>query len=49
MSQPETDKTVAAEGLSQETKSFVRTVKAATRHKCTPEDKNRIVLGGFRR
>ena len=29
MSQPDTDKAMAAEERSQETKSFVRTVKAA--------------------
>ena len=49
MSQPETDKALAAEGRSQETKSFVRTVKATTRRKYTSEEKIRIVLEGFRR
>ena len=49
MSQPDTDKALAAEKRSQETKSFVRTVKAATRRKYTPEEKIRIVLEGFRR
>ena len=49
MSQPDTDKALAAQERSQETKSFVRTVKAATRRKYTPEEKIRIVLGGFRR
>ena len=49
MSQPETDKALAAEGRSQETKSFVRTVKATTRRKYTSEEKIRIVLDGFRR
>ena len=49
MSQPDTDKTLAAQARSQETRSFVRTVKAATRRKYTPEDKIRIVLEGFRR
>ena len=49
MFQPETDKTVAAEGRSQETRSFVRTVKATTRRKYTSEEKIRIVLEGFRR
>ena len=49
MSQPDTDKALAAQERSQETKSFVRTVKAATRRKYTPEEKIRIVLEGFRR
>ena len=49
MSQPDTDKAVAAQGRSQETESFVRTVKTATRRKYTPEEKIRIVLEGFRR
>ena len=37
------------EGRSEETRSFVRTVKAATRRKYSPEEKIRIVLEGFRR
>ena len=49
MSQLDTDKELAAQGRSQETESFVRTVKAATRRKYTPEEKIRIVLEGFRR
>ena len=49
MSQPETDKALAAEGRSQETRSFVRTVKDTTRRKYTSEEKIRIVLEGFRR
>ena len=49
MSQPDTYKALAAQERSQETKSFVRTVKAATRRKYTPEEKIRIVLEGFRR
>ena len=49
MSQLETDKALAAQGRSQETESFVRTVKAATRRKYTPEEKIRIVLEGFSR
>ncbi len=49
MSQPDTDKALAAEERSQETRSFVRTVKAATRRKYPPEEKIRIVLEGFRR
>ena len=47
--QPDTDKALAAQERSQETRSFVRTVKAATRRKYTPEEKIRIVLEGFRR
>ena len=49
MSQLDTDKELAAQGRSQETESFVRTVKAATRRKYTAEEKIRIVLEGFRR
>ena len=49
MTQPETDKALAAEGRSQETRSFVRTVKDTTRRKYTSEEKIRIVLEGFRR
>ena len=49
MSQRDTDKALAAQERSQETKSFVRTVKAATRRKYPPEEKIRIVLEGFRR
>ena len=49
MSQPDTDKALAAQERSQETRSFVHTVKAATRRKYTPEEKIRIVLEGFRR
>ena len=49
MSQTETAKGVAAEERTEETRSFVRTVKAASRRKYTPEEKIRIVLEGFRR
>ena len=49
MSQTETGKAVAAEERTEEAKSFVRRVKAATRHKHTSEEKIRIVLVGFRR
>ena len=38
-----------AEQRTQETHSFVRQVRAATRRKYTPEEKIRIVLEGFRR
>ena len=36
MSQTETAKSVAAEEWTEETRSFVRTVKAASRRKYTP-------------
>ena len=49
MSQSEVNKSEAAEDRSEETRSFVRTVKAATRRKYSPEEKIRIVLEGFRR
>ena len=49
MSQTETGKALAAEERTEEARSFVRTVKAATRHKHTSEEKIRIVLEGFRR
>ena len=49
MSQTETAKAVAAEERTEETRSFVRTVKAASRRKYAPEEKIRIVLEGFRR
>ena len=49
MSQTETAKAVAAEERTEEAWSFVRRVKAATRHKHTSEEKIRIVLEGFRR
>ena len=49
MSQTETDKAVAAEERTEETRSFVRTVKSAARRKHTPEEKVRIVQEGFRR
>ena len=49
MSQPDTDKARVADRRSEETRSFVRRVRAATRRKYTPEEKIRIVLEGFRR
>ena len=49
MSQTETAKAEAAEERTEETRSFVRTVKSAARRKYTPEEKIRIVLEGFRR
>ena len=38
-----------AEQRTQETRSFLRQVRAATRRKYTPEEKIRIGLEGFRR
>ena len=38
-----------AEERTQDTRAFVRRVRAATRRKYTPEEKIRIVLEGFRR
>ena len=38
-----------AEQHTQETRSFLRQIRAATRRKYTPEEKIRIVLEGFRR
>ena len=49
MSQSDADKAVAAEERSQETRSFVRRVRSATRRRYTPEEKIRIVLEDFRR
>ncbi len=46
MSQPDTDKALTAQERCQETESFVRKVKAATRRKYTHEEKVRIVVGG---
>jgi len=41
--------TQVAETSTQETKTFIRQVRAKTRRKYAPEDKIRIVLEGFRR
>ena len=49
MSQSQESKADAAEQRSEETRSFVRTVKAATRRRYTPEEKIRVVPEGFRR
>ncbi len=49
MSRSDSDKALAAEERSQETKSFVRRVRSVTRRKYTAEEKIRIVLEGFRR
>ena len=43
------DQTTQAEQRTQETRSFLRQVHAATRRKYTPQEKIRIVLEGFRR
>ena len=49
MSQSQVGKGEAAEERTEQTRSFVRRVRAATRRKYTPEEKIRIVLEGFRR
>ena len=49
MSQTETGKATAAGERTEAARSFVRTVKAATRRKYTSEEKILIVLEGFRR
>ena len=49
MSQNNIDQGQAAETPTQETRTFIRQVRAATRSKYAPEDKIRIVLEGFRR
>ena len=49
MSQSQESKADAAQQRSEETRSFVRTVKAATRRRYTPEEKILVVLEGFRR
>ncbi len=43
------DQASQAEERTEETRSFLRRVRAATRRKYTPEEKIRIVLEGFRR
>ena len=49
MSQNNVDQGQSAEPLTQETRTFIRQVRSATRRKYAPEDKIRIVLEGFRR
>ena len=49
MSQPEHIKAMAVDARSEQTRPFVRTVKAATRRKYPLEGKICIVLEGFRR
>ena len=43
------DQATQAEQRTQETRSFLRQVRAETRRKYIPEEKIRIVLEGFRR
>ncbi len=43
------DQATQSEQRTQETRSFLRQVRAATRSKYIPEEKIRIVLEGFRR
>ena len=49
MSQSNAGKAEAAEERTEQARSFVRRVRAATRRRYTPEEKIRIVLEGFRR
>ena len=49
MSQSQVGKAEAADERTEQTRSFVRRVRAATRRKYIPEEKIRIVLEGFRR
>jgi len=49
VSQSVISKATAADERSEQTRSLIRTVKAATQRKYTPEEKIRIVLEGFRR
>lgn len=49
MSQENKDKADAAEDRTNQTRGFIRQVRAASRRKYTPEEKIRIVLEGFRR
>jgi len=49
VSQNNIDQVQAAEIPTQETRTFIRQVRASTRRKYDPEDKVRIVLKGFRR
>ena len=49
MSQRKSHKNREAEDRTEETRSFIREVRRATRRKYSPEEKIRIVLEGFRR
>ena len=48
MTQSSVGKPEAAEERTEQTRSFVRRVRSATRRKYTPEEKIRIVLEGLR-
>ena len=47
MTQSTAGKPEAVEERTEQTRAFVRRVRAATRRKYTPEEKIRIVLAGF--
>ncbi|MEE2927093.1 MAG: transposase, partial [Chloroflexota bacterium] len=49
MSQNNIDQGQSADTPTQETRTFIRQVRSATRRKYAPEDKIRIVPEGFRR
>jgi transposase-like protein len=49
VSQSNIDQEQRAETRTQETRTFIRQVRAEARRKYTPEEKVRIVLEGFRR
>jgi transposase len=49
VSQENIGKAAAAEERTQQTKGFIRQVRAAARRRYAPEEKVRIVLEGFRR
>ena len=49
MSQSKVEQAQNAETHTQETRTFIRQVRAAARRKYTPEEKISIVLEGFRR
>ena len=49
MSQSQEGKSEAAEERTEQTRSFVRRVRAATRRRYPPEEKICVVLEGFRR
>ena len=49
MTQSSVGKPEAAEERTEQTRTFARRVRAATRRKYTPEEKIRVVLEGFRR
>ena len=49
MTQSSVGNVEAAEERTEQTRAFVRRVRAATRRRYTPEEKIRVVLEGFRR